>query len=203
MDSKRSFTLRTRVYRSVNSAWINRPGVWPSQSHRLFIGMHNNNNTHTHIHTHTQPFNGLWSGTTRVGRYPKKTFPHSHPSWSMIRMGVSGGMPSSMRIPISDHRASFINFLHLLRSTASSLFNLRAWQSFSTTSLQVLFCLPLGLGPSRPTLYSIILHKAENFREIKGITRELCSIIIAYESLKNYKESLIGKGLMFFFFYGC
>ena len=30
-------------------------------------------------HTHTQPFNGLWSGTTRVGRYQKK---HSHPSWS-------------------------------------------------------------------------------------------------------------------------
>jgi len=31
--------------------------------------------------THTQPFNGLWSGTTRVGRYQKK-LTHSHPSWS-------------------------------------------------------------------------------------------------------------------------
>ena len=34
--------------------------------------------------THTQPFNGLMSGTTRVGRYQKKkTFTHSHPSWSL------------------------------------------------------------------------------------------------------------------------
>ena len=31
-------------------------------------------------HTHTQPFNGLWSATTRVGRYQKKTFTHSQ--WS-------------------------------------------------------------------------------------------------------------------------
>jgi len=31
-------------------------------------------------HTHTQPFNGLWSGTTRVGRYQKKHSPtHTHP----------------------------------------------------------------------------------------------------------------------------
>jgi len=35
------------------------------------------------------------------------------------------------------HQTSFINFLHLLQSTASSLFNLRAWQTFSTTSFQV------------------------------------------------------------------
>ena len=31
--------------------------------------------THTHTHTHTQPFNGLWSGTTRIGRYQKKHSP--------------------------------------------------------------------------------------------------------------------------------
>ena len=62
-------------------------------------------------HTHAQPFNGLWSGTTRVGRVPhKKHSPtHTHP----------------------DHQTSFINFLHLLRSTASSVLSLRAWQSFS------------------------------------------------------------------------
>ena len=42
-------------------------------------------------HTHTQPFNGLWSGTTRVGQYQKKHSPtHTHP----------------------DHRTSFITFLH-------------------------------------------------------------------------------------------
>ena len=58
-----------------------------------------------HTHTHTQPFNGLLSGTTRVGRYQKKHSPtHTHP----------------------DHRTSFIIFLHLQRSMASSLFSLRA-----------------------------------------------------------------------------
>ena len=86
----------------------------------------------THTHTHTQPFNGPWSRTTRVGQYQKKHSPtHTHP----------------------DHRTSFIIFLHLQRSVASSLFILRAWQSFRTTSLQVLFGLPFGLGPS--TSYSI------------------------------------------------
>ena len=76
-------------------------------------------------HTHTQPFNGLFSGTTRVGWYQKKHSPiHTHP----------------------DHRTSFITFLHLQRSMASSLFSLRAWQSSQTTSVQVLFGLPLGLG---------------------------------------------------------
>ena len=79
-----------------------------------------------------RPFNGLWSGTTQVGRYQKKHSPtHTHP----------------------DHRASFITFLHLQRSMASSLFNLRAWQSSLTTSVQVLFGLPLGLEPS--TTYSV------------------------------------------------
>ena len=33
-------------------------------------------------HTHTQPFNGLLSWTTRVGRYQKKHSP-THPSWSL------------------------------------------------------------------------------------------------------------------------
>jgi len=78
-------------------------------------------------HTHTQPFNDLLSGTTQVGWYQKKHSPtHTHP----------------------DHRTSFIFFLHLQRSMASSLFSLQACQSSWTTSLQVLFGLPLGLGPS-------------------------------------------------------
>ena len=55
--------------------------------------------------THTQPFNGRWSGTTRVGRYQKKHSPtHTHPG----------------------HRTSFISFLHLLRSIPSFLFSLRS-----------------------------------------------------------------------------
>ena len=85
-----------------------------------------------YTHACTQPFNSLWSGTTRVSRYQKKHSPtHTHPV----------------------HQTSFINFLHLLRSMASSLFSLRAWESCLTTSLQVLFGLPLGLGPS--TSYSM------------------------------------------------
>ena len=52
-----------------------------------------------------QPFNGRLSGTTRVGRYQKKHTPaHTH----------------------SGERTSFITFLHLQRSMASSLFSLRA-----------------------------------------------------------------------------
>jgi len=79
-----------------------------------------------------QPFNGLWSRTTRVGRYQKKHSPtHTHP----------------------DHRPAFNTLLRLQRSIASSLFSLRVLQSSRTTSLRVLFGLPLGLG--RSTSYSI------------------------------------------------
>jgi len=46
-----------------------------------------------------------------------------------------------------------MSFLHLLWSIASSLFSLRVWHSFCTTSLQVFFGLPLSLAPS--TSYSI------------------------------------------------
>ena len=77
-------------------------------------------------HIHTQPFYGPLSGTTRVSRYQKKHSPTHHP----------------------DHHPIFISFFHLLWSIASSLFKLRAWQSFCTTSLHVLSGLPLGLGPS-------------------------------------------------------
>ena len=64
---------------------------------------------------------------------PEETLTHSHPTWSSDIL--------------------FIIFLHLQRSMASSLFILRAWQTSQTTSLQVLFGLPLGLRPS--TSYSI------------------------------------------------
>jgi len=85
-------------------------------------------------HTHTQPFYGsvdfVWDNSGEL--VPEETFTHSHSSWSSI---------------------IHICFLHLLRSLASSLFNPRALQSFSTISLQVYFGLPLGLAPS--TSYSI------------------------------------------------
>ena len=84
-----------------------------------------------HRQQQQQPFYGPLSGTTRVSRYQKKHSPTHHP----------------------DHHPIFISFFHLQRSIASSLFKLRAWQSFCTTSLHVLFGLPLGLEPS--TWYSI------------------------------------------------
>ena len=102
---------------------------------------------HWFLNAHTQPFNGRWSGTTRVGRYQKKHSPtHTHP----------------------DHRTSFIIFLHLQRSMASYLFSLRAWQSSRTTSLQVLF----GLGPS--TSYSMhFFTQSSSFRSTCPYQRSL------------------------------
>jgi len=79
-------------------------------------------------------FTALWilSGTTQVSWYQKNHSPtHTY----------------------HGHQSSLICFIHLLWSTASSLFNPRTWQSFSTISLQVFFGLPLGLAPS--TSYSI------------------------------------------------
>jgi len=72
------------------------------------------------------------SGTTGMSRYQKK---HSPPTPIMV-----------INHPLS---ASSI----FLRSMASSLINLHAYQSFSTISLHVFFGLPLGLAPS--TSYSI------------------------------------------------
>jgi len=66
---------------------------------------------HAHIHTHNC-FTALWilSGTTPVSPYQKKYSPtHTY----------------------CGQQSSLVCFLHLLWSTASSLFNLHAWQSFS------------------------------------------------------------------------
>ena len=71
-----------------------------------------------------QLFYGPLSSTTRVSQYQKKHSPTHH----------------------LDHRPVFISFFHL-RSIASSLFKLCAWQSFCTTFLHILFGLPLGLEP--------------------------------------------------------
>jgi len=87
-----------------------------------------------HTYKHVQPFYALWilSGTTQVSWCQKKHSPtHTY----------------------RGHQSSLICFIHLIRSMASSLFNQRAWQSFSTISLQLFFRLPLGLA--RSTSYSI------------------------------------------------
>ena len=78
---------------------------------------------------------------------PEETLTHSHPSWSS---------------------ESFINFLHLLRSIASSSFSLRARQSSLTTSLQVLFGLPLGLGPSTSYSMRFFNQSQSNLQGTKG-----------------------------------
>jgi len=76
-----------------------------------------NNYSKAVIQQQQKPFYGALSGTTQVSRYQKKHSPID---------------------TYHDHRPSFVGFLHLLRPIASSLFNLRAWQSFCTTSVHVL-----------------------------------------------------------------
>ena len=104
-----------------------------------------------------QPFNGRLSGTTRVGRYQKKHSPaHTHPGQC----------------------TSFITFLHLQRSMASSLFSLHAWQSSRTTSFQVLFGLPLGLEPSTSYSMHFFTQSSSAFRSTCPYQRSLfcCNI---------------------------
>ena len=69
--------------------------------------------------------------------------------------GLPGWASTSKHSPTHqpDDHPVFIGFFHLQWSIASSLFKLCAWQSFCTTSLHVLFGLPLGLEPF--TSYSI------------------------------------------------
>ena len=81
----------------------------------------------THTYNHLMPFVHDCQGGP-VAQCRKETFTHSHPSWSS-------------------------DILYQLPSSTMIYAQFAAWQSFSTTSLQVLFGLPLGLGPS--TSYSI------------------------------------------------
>jgi len=55
-----------------------------------------------------------------------------------------------------DHHPIFISFLHLLRSTASSMFNLRAWQSFCTTlsTSSLVYLLVWSPEPNIPYIFS-------------------------------------------------
>jgi len=72
-----------------------------------------------------------------------------------------------------DHHPTLISFFHLLPSTVPSMFNLRAWQSFCTSSVQVLFGLLLGLEPS--TSYSIhfFIQSVSSFRNTYPCHRNL------------------------------
>ena len=108
--------------------------------------------TTTATRTVLQPF----SRTTRLSRYQKKHSPTHH----------------------LDHYPIFISFFHLPWSIASSLFKLRAWQSFCTTSFHFLFGLPLGLEPS--TSYSIhfFTQPVSSFRSTCPYHRNLFCCII-------------------------
>jgi len=128
-------------------------------------------------YTHNR-FMASWilSGTTRASRYQKKHSPtHTH----------------------RGHQSSLICFVHLLRSIASSLFNPRAWQSFSTISVQVFFDLPLGLAPS--TSYSIhsspnhcllFATHAHTITTCFAVVPRLCHLIIVSLSTLCYAAQL-------------
>jgi len=98
----------------------------------------------THMNTH--PYNGHLSGTTWVGRYQNKHSPtHTHPV----------------------HQTSFINFLHLLRSIASSLLIYVLDGLFSTIffpqHIQVLFGLPLCLLVWNPLLHTPYISSRSHY----------------------------------------
>ena len=122
-------------------------------------------NTVTHIYNYLTAL----SRTTQVGRYQKRHSPtHTQP----------------------DHRTSFINFLHLLWSTASSLFNLRAWQSFSTTSPQVLFGLPLGLVPSASYSIHFFTQSLSSFFATHADTIVACFAVVPMFFVKSSTRNL-------------
>ena len=119
-----------------------------------------------------QLFYGPLSGTTRVSRYQKKRSPTHHP----------------------DHHPIFISFFHLPRSIASSLFKLRALQSFCTSSFHVLFGLPLGLGPSTSHSIHFFTQSVSSFRSTWPYHRSLfcCSINIISSIPSLFLNSLLG-----------
>jgi len=125
----------------------------------------------THTHNRLMAFcPGLpRSGTTQVGCYQKKHSPtHTHP----------------------DQQTSFINFLNLLRSIASSLLSLREWQSFSTTSLRV-FLLVLGplLHPpciSSPSHHLLFMpHRMHRVRRCSLLLHMYCGSCVCLSDIYN------------------
>jgi len=111
-----------------------------------------------------QPFYGPLSWITRVSLYQKKHSPTHH----------------------SDHHPIFINFFHLPGSIASSLFKLHAWQSFCTTSLHILFGLPVGQEPSTSYSKHFFTQSVSSFRSTCPYHRNLfCGSINIVSSLST------------------
>jgi len=91
------------------------------------------------------------------------------------------------------HHPIFISFFHLPRSTASTLFKLRAWQSFRTTSLHVLFGLPLGLESSTSFSTHLFTLSVSSFHNTCPYHRNLFSCSINISSIPSLSlNSLLG-----------
>jgi len=95
-----------------------------------------------------------------------------------------------------DHHPIF-SFFHLPRSTASSLFKLCAWQSFCTTSLHLLFRLPLGLEPATSHSIHFFTQSVSSFCNTCLYHRNLfcCSINIISPIPSLSLNSLLGRYL--------
>ena len=106
-----------------------------------------------------------------MGRDQKKTFTHSHLSWSSNIL---------------------YHFLHLLQSIASSLFNLRTWLSFATTSVHVLFCVLLDLEPSASYFTQSLLFatQARTIATCFAAVPRLCHLFLISVSVKYLEISL-------------
>ena len=101
------------------------------------ISMHTRTHARTHTHTHTTV---LWLSGLCPGQ----------PGSAGTRRNIHPLTP----IVVISHPLPASSIIQLLQSMASSLFNLRARQCFSTISLQVFFGLPLGLSLSLLSLQS-------------------------------------------------
>jgi len=115
----------------------------------------------------------ILSGTTRLSQYQKKQSPtYTH----------------------RGHQSSLICFLHLLRSMSSSLFNLRAWQSFSTVYVQVFCGLPLGLAPFSSYSIHFFTQLLSSFHSICTYHRNLfcCSTEIMSSNPSLSLNPLLG-----------
>ena len=167
--------------------WLgSRKGIWPVKKWRflpftseLKVQLHCSVLLYTvHIcvcknvnaRTHTQPFNGRPFVRDCPGRpVPEETFTHSHPSWSS---DILYELPPSTTI----HSILLVLFVCLT--------------VLSTTSLQVLFGLPVGLGPSTSYSMHFFTQSLSSFRSTCQCQRSLfCCNTNVISSLHNLSPS--------------
>ena len=85
-----------------------------------------------------------WSSTDTTAATHLMALCSGWSMWAITRRNIHSRTPCLCCC----YATSLINFLHFLWSVLSSLHICWIWQSFSITSLQVFFCLPLGLTRS-------------------------------------------------------